>query len=74
MVIQYLNNHLKQGGAGMKCPCCKLDEDLGDGDKIDLFKVIQICTDWGYENFHRCNNCGILFEKLDVKIVGEIKP
>lgn len=35
----------------ISCPCCK---------SINV-KEIQINTDWGYEIFDECNNCGVIF-------------
>jgi hypothetical protein len=48
----------------MKCPCCKKDEDLGDGDKLALFKRISLATDWGLEGFFKCLNCGIIWQEV----------
>lgn len=43
----------------MKCPCCKIEQEM------ELkFKPITLTTDWGYEYFLECLNCGILFREV----------
>lgn len=44
------------------CPCCK----------YGWSKYIAINTDWGYEDFLECQNCGIIFRpKKQLKRAGE---
>ncbi len=49
----------------MKCPCCKTDEDLGNGNKRYLFKRITFTTDWGFEDFLKCLACGIILQETE---------
>jgi len=38
-----------------ECPCCH---------SKDIPKLLQLVTDWGYENFIECVNCGIIYRDL----------
>lgn len=41
----------------MTCPCCKQEGYIDDG-----FKQVTLMTDWGYEYFNQCCQCGVIFD------------